>query len=187
MVYPIGSSDVERFSGPDQQLVPTEEQIVDGEPQVRSRPPAPLIEVAEPDRRMAPLPTTAFPGAAIGIAAGVAAPVFVSGQPVLVLNRYTGNSNEWQELVRWDILPGLIGDLHEISLLSTSDADTRYQVIIGNVDMLVPLDRATSTPFTAPWRDTKIPGTTSVLIRVRSETGVAITVDGIITGTLRTA
>lgn len=176
-------SEVVNLSGVEKQLTPEEQQIVEGEPQTVTQSPMPLIEITEPEKRIAPLPTTITPTAEV--TAATAATTYFVGQPVLVLNRYTGNSVDWQELVRWDIPEGLVGDLHEISLLSNSDVDTRYQIILANVDMQVPLDRATSTPFSPPWRDTKIPGGTSVIVRVRSAVGNAIIVDGSISGTLR--
>lgn len=181
----MGLSEVEKLSGVGQQLTPEEEQIADGEPQTITQSPMPLVEIAQPDQRMEPLPVTAYPAAEAVAAAGVGAAPLIIGQPILVLNRFSGGNVEWQELVRWDIPMGVLGDLHEISLLSDDDAHTRYRLILANVDQGLPLDRAMPTPATWPWRDTKVPGGTSVYVQVRSTDGTVIQVDGSITGTVR--
>ena len=177
------TSEVERLSGVERQFLPDEQQIVDGEPQTITQSPMPLIELAEPDKRMAPMPVTIAPTAE-AIATGAAMPTYFVGQPILIVNRYNGGVQDWQELIRWDIPVGLFGDLHEMALQSSDDAHTRYRVVLGNMDQNLPTDRQTSTPLTWPWRNTKIPGGTAVYIQVRSTDGTVITVDGSITGTL---
>ena len=87
--------------------------------------------------------------------------------------------------MRWDIPMGFTGDLHEISLLSDQDSKTRYRLVIGNIDQHLPTDRQTSTPLEMPWRRTVIPGGTSVYVEVVSPDGTTITVDGMITGSVR--
>lgn len=187
MTIPGTASEVEKLSGVETQLTPDEQQIVDGEPQTLTQAPMPLIEVAEPDKRIAPLPVTIAPVAEGGVVpSGAAAPVVIPGMPILVVNRYVGGSQDWQDLVRWDIPVGLIGDLHEISVLSNDNAHTRYQVFLANLNMNLPTDRPTTTPQNWPWRDTSIPGGYSVWVQVRSTDGTVITVDGSITGTYRT-
>ena len=169
-----------------QQLVPEEEQIVGTEVQEPRVPGAPLPQIVQAERRMAPLPVP--PRAPLPPAEEIAeaqAAQVLYGQPVLRLNRYSGNDQEWTELVRWDIPMGRTGDLHEISLLSDNDAKTRYAIVIGNVDQNIPTDRQTSTPAEWPWRRTVIPGGTSVYVSIRSTDGTSIIVDGSITGSVR--
>jgi hypothetical protein len=186
-MVPQAPSEVEKLSGVQKQLTPDETQIVDGESQVPTFPGAPLIEIAEPDKRIAPLPVTIAPSAAeeAGLTGEAAASILI-GQPFMDLDRYNGHDATWQRLVSWDIPLGLVGDLHEISLLSNDDAHTRYRIFLADQNMNLPLDRATSTPLSLPWRDSKIPGGTSVWVEVMSSDGATnIQVDGVISGTYR--
>jgi len=169
-----------------QQLIPTDEQIVDGEPQLPTRPSSPLIEVEQTERRMAPMPVSPRPPLpSQEEVAEQQAYQLLYGGPILKLNRYSGSDLDWVELVGWLVPIGYTGDLHEISLLSDNDEKTRYRVFLANVDQQVPTDRQTSTPLTLPWERTILPGGSSIRIDVRSTDGTAIVVDGTITGTVR--
>ncbi len=184
MAYP--PSEVIKLSGVDRQFTPEEEQIVDGEPQIISQAPVPLVDISEPDRRMEPLPVTSVPTAE-AIIPSVATPAgqVLVGQPVSKWNKFTGTDQEWRELIRWDIPIGYMGDLHEISILSDNDAKTRYRVFLANIDQQWPYDRQTTTPLTQPFRETKIPGGTSVWIELRSTDGTSINVESSLSGTVR--
>lgn len=191
--------EIGRVSGIDRQLTPDDEQIVDGEPQTITQPPTPLIQIEEPLKTEAPLPggaayppgypiPAAAPGgvtpeAGGGPAAG-GAPAVPFTYPILRINEYAGTDTSWQELIRWDIPDGWVGDLHEIALNSTDDTHTRYRIILANVDQNVPTDRPTSTPWTGPWRNIRIPGGFTVRVDIMSTDGTAIVVDGSITGSL---
>lgn len=179
-------TEVEKLSGVERQLTPAEQQIVDGEPQLEIQPGAPLITIAEPEPRMEPLPVTAVPSAetAIPSTAGPSGTLIV-GQPVTKVNRVSTSSQEWQELIRWDLPAGYIGDLHELSVLSDNDTKTRYRVWLANVNQQWPLDRLTTTPLTLPFRETKIPGNTSVYIEILSTDATAINVEASLSGTVR--
>lgn len=168
------------------QLVPEEEQIVDGEPQTPSRPSSPLIEVAAPEKRAAPMPVSPRPPlpSAEQIAAQQAYQLIYGG-PVLRVNRYSGDDQDWVELLRWDIPIGFTGDLHEISLISSNDTKTRYRIFLANIDQGIPTDRQTVTPLSLPWDRTVLPGGYSVWVEVRSTDGTSINVDGMLTGTVR--
>ncbi len=173
-------------SGTLRQLLPDVEQIVDGESQVATRPLSPLIEIAQPDQRMTPLPVQPRP--ALPTPEAIAEQQAISalfGLPAVRIDRFVGTDVEWRTLVRWDVPVGLSGDLHQISLKSSLDAKTRYRIFLANVDQEVPDDRQTATPLTLDWRKTVIPGGVSVWVEVRSTDGTSITVDGIITGTVR--
>ena len=173
-------------TGEIEQLTPGVEQVVSGEPQVSSRPPSPLVKVAEAEKRIEPLPVS--PRAAMPSSEQIQeqqAQQALYGIPVVRLNRYSGSDQDWVELVRWDIPMGYTGDLHEISLLSDNDSKTRYRIVIGNIDQNLPTDRQTSTPLEMPWRHTVLPGGTSVYVEVVSPDGTAIIVDGMITGSER--
>lgn len=176
----------DKFSGVAEQLQPETEQVVGAEWQQPSKPGPPPV-IGEPEKRIPPLPTSAIYGTKTIVSeAGVeeVVPVLYA-QPVLKVNRYEGSDADWQELVRWDITEGYVGDLHSISVISDNDEKTRYAIVIGNVDQRIPTDKQTSTPVDFPFRNNDIPGGTSVFIAVLSTDGTAITVDAFITGTER--
>jgi hypothetical protein len=77
-----------------------------------------------------------------------------------------------------------MGDLHEIAIVSSDDTHTRYRFILANVDQNVPTDRATTTPWTGPWRNVKIPPGFTIRVDVMSTDGTVVTVDGSISGSL---
>ena len=172
-----------------EQLVPIEEQIVDGEPQLPTRPSSPLVDIREEEKRMVPLPTGPRPplpsGAQIAEQQAIQA---IFGIPLVKWNRYSGSDQTWQELIRWDIPSGYTGDLHELSLQSDNDAMTRWRIVIGNIDQDIPTDRQLTTPVTFPFDRTVLPGGTGVWVEVMSTTpGVPgiINVDATITGSIR--
>lgn len=173
-------------TGTIRQLVPEEEQIVDGEPQLPSRPSSPLVDIGQPEKRLTPMPVSPRPP--LPTAEEVAkqeAYQAIYGGPVLKVNRYEGGDQDWVELVRWDVPLGYTGDLHTISLLSNNDAKTRYRIFLANVDQGIPTDRQTTTPQEHKWDRTVLPGGTAVWVEVRSTDGTAIIVDGSITATVR--
>ncbi len=173
-------------TGEIEQLTPGVEQVVRGEPQIPSRPPSPLVEVREDEKRTEPLPVSARPSLPSGEKLiQEQAQQVLYGIPIVRLNHYEGSDRDWVELVRWDIPEGYTGDLHEISLLSDLDSKTRYRLVIGNIDQNLPTDRKTNTPLDMPWRRTVLPGGTSVYVEVVSPDGTAIAVDGMITGSVR--
>lgn len=189
-----------QYAGVAEQLPPDVEQVVGQEgqvPHIIGEPP-PVIQ--EPDKRTSPPPVT-------GVVTTTTVPTteeevvvveeeeeaetetetetIIPSYPVLRVNRYVGSSQEWQEVVRWDITANFVGDLHEISLVSNNDDKTRYYIVIGNIDQQMPTDRATQTPVSLPWRANTIPGGASIYIAVLSTDGTEITVDAMITGTER--
>ncbi|MBA7694881.1 hypothetical protein ES703_103496 [subsurface metagenome] len=173
-------------TGEIEQLTPGVEQVVRGEPQIPSRAPTKLVEVAEDEKRTEPLPVTPRPSMPTGEElAAEQAQQNLYGIPVLKINHYVGDDRDWVELVRWDVPQGYTGDLHAISLLSNNDAKTRFRIVIGNIDQDIPTDRQTNTPFEAPWRRTVLPGGTSTYIEVVTTDGTEIIVDGMITGSVR--
>ena len=168
------------------QLVPIEEQITDGEPQLPTRPSSPLVDLRVGEKRMEPLPTGPRPSLpSESQVAEQTAIQAIFGIPILRWNRYSGSDVTFQPLIRWDIPHGYTGDLHELSLQSDNDAATRWRVVIGNIDQEIPTDRQLTTPVNLPWDRTVLPGGTSVWVEVASPTGANINVDATITGSIR--
>jgi hypothetical protein len=185
--------EVERLSGVPQQVSPGEQQIVDGESQVRTLSPAPLIEIGQPEKRIPPSSTGQYPPeagelapeeAGEGGAEEVTEPVKVA-LPIPRWSRYQGADQDFRELISWSIPLGYVGDLHEIALVSDNDAKTRWRIVIAGTNMNIPTDRTLATPVDWPFRDTLLPGPTTVSVEVRSTDGTTITADGTISGTLR--
>jgi len=169
-----------------EQLVPTEEQIADGEPQVPTRPSSPLVKIEEPEKRTIPPPSAPRPPLPTPeVAQEQSTQLELYGLPVLRWDRWSGTDQEWRTLVRWDIPVGLYGDLHEISIQSDNDEKTRLRIVLGNVDQDIPTDRQLTTPVTMTWRRTVLPGGSSVWVEIRTTDGTAINVDGLITGSVR--
>lgn len=173
------------LSGPPQ-LVPDVEQVVGTEVQEPRVPGTALPKIGLPEKREPPQPVAPRPPmpSAAEIAEQQAIQV-IYGLPILRINRYSGSDQDWVELVRWDIPEGRTGDLREIALLSDNNAATRYRIVLANIDQKAPVDRLITTPTAFPWRNTVIPGGTSVYVEVMSITGAAINVEGSITGTER--
>lgn len=188
--------EVEQLSGVSQQLTPEQDQLVDGETQVSTLPPAEVIPLAEPDKRIAPSPTGQYPGESLETVAEAAggepteeaaaeAPPVKIGLPLLRWTRYVGTDQNFVQILTWDIPIGYTGDLHEFEAQSNNDAKTRWRITIGNVDQVVPQDRTLLSPINPHWRDTLLPGPSSVIIEALSVDGTELTIDAMIAGTLR--
>lgn len=174
-------------TGRRQQLPPDVEQVVGGEGQFTLAPGEELPVISDIPRREAPLP--AEPTTRVSFPAGtdledLQARRTLGGLPVLFTNRYEDVDTDWQELVRWDIIEGVLGDLHEIALSTNNGAKTRYRVIVANREMSIP-DRQVASLLNFQFRENNIPGPTSVTVEVRSTDGTSIIVDSYITGTER--
>ena len=118
---------VQEATGTIRQLVPEVEQIVDGEPQLPSRPLSAMVDIEEPEKRTTPMPVAPRPP--LPTAEEIAeqqAYQQIYGGPVLRVNRFSGTAQDWVELVRWDIPIGFTGDLRELSIVSSNDEKTRY-------------------------------------------------------------
>jgi hypothetical protein len=181
--------EVGKVSGVDRQLVPSDEQFVDGELQTITQEPAPLIRLEDLPKSEAPIAEGAayplgypLPGG-IPAEAGIA-PAVPFTYPILRWNEYSGSDKTWQVLLNWDIPEGWVGDLHELALSSSDDTHTRYRIILANIDQNVPTDRPIATPWTGPWRNIRIPGGFTVRVDILSDDGTAIVVDGSLTGSL---
>lgn len=99
-------------SGTLRQLLPDEEQIVDGEPQLPSRPSSPLVELEQEEKRTVPLPVAARPPLPTQEeVAEQQAYQQLYGGPVMKINRYSGTDLDWVELVGWNVPIGYTGDL----------------------------------------------------------------------------
>jgi hypothetical protein len=148
----------------------------------------PLIPLEELPKTEAPLPgAAAYPSeykvTVVTPAAG-GGPAIPFTYPIMRINKYSGGAIDWQELIRWDILDGWVGDLHEIAISSSDDTHTKYRFFLANVDQNIPTDRPISTPWTGPWRNNRIPGGFTVRVDIASTDGTLITIDGSLTGSI---
>ena len=107
------------------------------------------------------------------------------GTPIMRINEYSGKDKEWVELMRWDIPMGHLGDLHSVVLITDNTQKTRYRLVIGNIDQYVPTDRPAYSPLEMVWRRNQVPGGTSVYVEVLSIDGTEITVNSLLTGSIK--
>lgn len=178
---------VSKISGAaERQLTPEEEQLVGTEIQ-ELRVPGILPRIEEPDPRTAPLPSlprAPLPSPEVRQEQLDRQALF--GIPALRTDRYSGASQEFVMLVRWDIPDAFTGDLENIAVLSNNDAKTRLRIVINGVDQNLPTDKQITTPNDWSWnKTTALPGGSSVTVEVRSTDGTTIAVDATITGTER--
>ncbi|MBA7642937.1 hypothetical protein ES703_50646 [subsurface metagenome] len=136
-----------------------------------TRPPAPLVEVKESEKRT--------------LAVEEEEEEQLFGTPVMRINRYSGSDKEWVELVRWDIPASHLGDLHSVTLISDQIAKTLYRLVIGNLDQDIPLDRPAYSPLEMVWRRNQVPAKTSVYVEVMSLDGTEIAVNALLTGSVK--
>lgn len=182
-----GQNQIAALTGLPRQLGPSDSQLVPARLQTVTQAPMPLILIALPEKRTPYIdlayisaPTIAIPGAPATAAPGVVA------LPVIMVNRYTGSDKTWQRLLELDVPVGVVFNLRELSLLSNNDSKTRYRIYLANIPQSIPTDRQTSTPLTLPFPDNAVPGGTSVAVDILSSDGTAITVDGELSGVLKT-
>lgn len=181
-----GLRPADEVTGVIQQLAPDVEQVVGPEVQEALAPDTVLPVIGEPDKRIPPIPSPGRPTLPpVEIIQQEVARQTIIGFPVVKIDRYTGTDLDWQMLLRWDIPPGLTGDLHELSLRTSNPSKTRYRIVFAGRDQGLPVDKDFPSLFTLPWRQTIIPGPVSVTIEVRSTDGTSITVDGTLTGSER--
>lgn len=173
-------------TGDIRQDVPDVEQIVDGESQIGGRPLPKIIDVAEDEKRIKPFPAGPRPQLPAGDVISRQETIQrIYGLPVTSWNQLITAKQEWVELIRIDVPESYTGDLHEISLKSNDDSKTRWRIILANIDQNIPTDRTLASPLDMPWQRTLVPGGTSCWVAIQSSDGTQITVDGMMTMTIR--
>ncbi|MBA7523836.1 hypothetical protein ES705_15970 [subsurface metagenome] len=104
------------------------------------------------------------------------APVFQ--KPILEVNRYSGNSAQWQKVVTWVVDPTAEGKLKEISLVCDNYTPLYIRVDIGSFRR----DFQVQTALTIPYGDLKLMPGIPVIVSCHSDGATAIIFDASIVG-----
>lgn len=178
---------IAQLTGLPLQLPASNLQPVPARQQTVTQPPMPLIQVALPEKRSPYIDTGLSGSEDYATAASAATESNVAFRlPMVIINRYSGTDKNWQRLVEWDVDPDLVGELKEISFVSSNDSVTRYRIYIANLLQSIPYDRQTTTPIRLRFPVNNLPGGSTVRVDVLSTDGTSIDVDGLITGVLKT-
>jgi hypothetical protein len=93
--------------------------------------------------------------------------------------RYTGTATTYQTVVSWTVAADKLGELKEITILSTSYAKTVVRVTIGSV--IWATDWTVQAAMPLIFEDLKLAAGAVVKVEVKSSDGTSITVDAVIT------
>jgi hypothetical protein len=95
------------------------------------------------------------------------------------VGRYTGTDTDYQEVVSWTVAADKLGELKEITIL-TSDYDKTYlKVTVGNVVFATDWMAQGAMPLI--FEDLKLAAGAVVKVEAKSSDGTSITVDAVIT------
>lgn len=96
------------------------------------------------------------------------------------IGRYSGSATTYQELARWTVTAGKLGELKEVSMVTDEWEKTRWKLVIGATTVFT--DLALQAILTLPFFDLRLAAATAVTLSVKSSDGTAIVADGSITG-----
>jgi hypothetical protein len=95
------------------------------------------------------------------------------------VGRYTGTSSSYQTVVSWTVATGKLGELKEITLLTSKYDKSNFQVTIGSVVFATNWIVQAAMPLI--FEDLKLSAGTVVKVEVKSTDGTSITVDAVVT------
>ena len=93
--------------------------------------------------------------------------------------RYTGTSTSYQTVVSWTVAAAKLGELKEITILSSIYAKTVVKVTIGSVTWATDWTVQAAMPLI--FEDLKLAAGSVVKVEVKSSDGTSIIVDAVIT------
>jgi hypothetical protein len=94
--------------------------------------------------------------------------------------RYTGTDTTYQEVVSWTVAADKLGELKEITILSSSYAKTYFKVTVG--DIVFATDWIVQAAMPLIFEDLKLAAGKVVKVEAKSTDGTSITVDAVIVG-----
>lgn len=94
--------------------------------------------------------------------------------------RYTGTSTSYQTVKSWTVAADKLGELKEITILSSNYAKTIVQITIGSVTFATAWTVQAAMPLI--FEDLKLAADTVVKVEAKSSDGTSITVDAVIVG-----
>jgi hypothetical protein len=92
--------------------------------------------------------------------------------------RYTGTSTSYQTVVSWTVATGKLGELKEITILSSSYTKTNLQVTVGDIVFATAWIVQAAMPLI--FEDLKLAAGKIVKVEAKSTDGTSITVDAVI-------
>ncbi len=108
-------------------------------------------------------------------------PSGLGGKPIARVDRYEGDSEEYQEVVSWTVTENKRGELKEVSMVTSDYAKTHFKLTIAGEEQFK--DKIIQAPLSLPFPDNRgVPSEKTVLLECKSTDGSGITVDGSITG-----
>lgn len=99
-------------------------------------------------------------------------------RPVLYVNRYSGNANKWQQVVKWTVATDAKGKLTEISMTCDSYTTLTVRVQVAGRQ----LDFSLQTALTLPFNDLELLSNVIVCVWCKSDGVAAIVFDASIVG-----
>jgi hypothetical protein len=95
------------------------------------------------------------------------------------VGRYTGIDTDYQEVVSWTVAADKLGELKEITILSSNYAKTNLQITVGGVTFATNWIVQAAMPLI--FEDLKLAAGAIVKVEAKSTDGTSITVDAVIT------
>lgn len=95
------------------------------------------------------------------------------------VGRYTGTSTSYQTVVSWTVAAAKLGELKEITIISSNYAKTVFQVTVGSVVFATNWTVQAAMPLI--FEDLKLAAGSIVKVEAKSSDGTSITVDAVIT------
>jgi hypothetical protein len=95
------------------------------------------------------------------------------------VGRYSGTATTYQTVVSWTVAAGKLGELKEITILSSSYSKTVLQVTVGSVVFATNWTVQAAMPLI--FEDLKLAAGEIVKVEAKSSDGTSITVDAVIT------
>jgi hypothetical protein len=95
------------------------------------------------------------------------------------VGRYSGTATTYQTVVSWTVAAAKLGELKEITILSSSYSKTVLQVTVGSVVFATNWTVQAAMPLI--FEDLKLAAGQVVKVEVKSSDGTSITVDAVIT------
>ena len=95
------------------------------------------------------------------------------------VGRYSGTSTSYQTVVSWTVTAAKLGELKEITILSSSYSKTVLQVTVGSVVFATNWTVLAAMPLI--FEDLKLAAGAIVKVEAKSSDGTSVTVDAVIT------
>lgn len=95
------------------------------------------------------------------------------------VGRYTGTDTDYQEVAAWTVAAGKVGELKEITVLTSDYDKTALQITVGDITFATDWIAQGAMPLI--FEDLKLAAGKVVKVEAKSTDGTSITVDAVIT------